>query len=333
MLDDVGAGVDDARDEDLLRRERDLGKHRPLVLMAGIRPLDRETVCMHLIDDVQNLGEGKVVVVRARVVTPADMDADSVGIDSFQRLVEDLHMELDPGAEVRDRRVRKIQVAAEGEIRTVDLQDESPADDCPVLLAQSITKRGEEGPATGVVRRAHEHGDGAGRHRGQERLLHGLVLDFGRQGIQLRGKPVPADVSNRTVVGWHRRAWQRLALGDEEPLRDLGEVEQVTWREWARRSRSLEAAQTVSDVVGKPRLAHLAIADDVDPGRDLALHGLAHGSPHLLAQVFTLGQGSFFNEEDRGEIRWPGQTPGIRGKDPLGASLHLSAWNCRGGMR
>ena len=51
---------------------------------------------------------------------------------------------------------------------------------------------------------------------------------------------------------------------------------------------SLEAGQAVFHVVGEPRLAHLAIADDVDPGRDLPLHGLVHGGPHPLAQVFAL---------------------------------------------
>jgi hypothetical protein len=50
---------------------------------------------------------------------------------------------------------------------------------------------------------------------------------------------------------------------------------------------ALEASQAVFHVVGEPRLAHLAIADDVDPGRHLPLHGLVHGSPHALALVFA----------------------------------------------
>jgi hypothetical protein len=45
----------------------------------------------------------------------------------------------------------------------------------------------------------------------------------------------------------------------------------------------LETGQAVFHVVGEPGLAHLAIADDVDPSRDLPLHGLVHGSPRPLA--------------------------------------------------
>jgi hypothetical protein len=74
-----------------------------------------------------------------------------------------------------------------------------------------------------------------------------------------------------------------LPVGNEEALRHLWEVTQVTRRKWAGRSLPLEAGQTVFHVVGEPGLAHLAIADDVDPGRHLPLHGLVHGSPHALA--------------------------------------------------
>ena len=138
------------------------------------------------------------------------------------------------------------------------------------------------------MRGAHEHGDTARRHRRQESFLDRLVLDFGRQGVQVRGKLVPSDVGDRTVVGWHRWPRQLFALGDKKVLRHLREVEQVTRRKWSGCSLPLEAAETVFHVVGEPGLAHLAIADDVDPGRYLPLHGLVHGSSRPLAQVLAI---------------------------------------------
>ena len=258
------------------------------MLVARIGPFDREAARIHLIHDVQNLSQGHVVVVRTGVVAPADVDADPLGIDALQRVIEDLDVELDLGPKLRDRCVGKLQVTTEGKIGTVDLEDETAANDRPVLLAQGIGKRIQEVPAAVVVRGAHEHGDTAWRHRRQESLRDRLVLDFGRQGVQVRGKLVPSDVGDRTVVGWHRRPRQLFAVGDEEALRHLREVEQVTRRKWAGCGLPLEAAETVFHIVGEPGLAHLAIADDVDPGRDLPLHGLVHGGPHALAQVFAL---------------------------------------------
>ena len=127
VLDVVGTGVDHARDEHFVGRQGYLGKHRPLVLVARISPLDRETARIHLIDDFQNLGQGHVVVVWTRVVAPADVNPDPVGIDPLESVVEDLDVELDLGSKLGDRCVGKLQMATEGEIGTVDLEDESAA--------------------------------------------------------------------------------------------------------------------------------------------------------------------------------------------------------------
>ncbi len=70
-------------------------------------------------------------------------------------------------------------MTAEGEIGAVDLEEETAANDRPVLLAEGIGQGIQEVPATLVMRRTHEHGDTAGRHRRQERLRHGLVPDLG----------------------------------------------------------------------------------------------------------------------------------------------------------
>ena len=61
--------------------------------------------------------------------------------------LSDLDVELDLGSKLGDRCVGKLQMATEGEIGTVDLEDETAADDRPVLLAQGIGQRIQEVPA------------------------------------------------------------------------------------------------------------------------------------------------------------------------------------------
>ena len=124
-------------------------------------------------------------------------------------------------------------MATQGEIGTVDLKEETATDDRPVLLAQGIAKRHHEVPAAVVVGAVHQHGDAAWRHCRQESFVNRLVLDFSGQRVQVRGKLVPADVGDRTVVGWHRWPRQLFAIGDEEMLRHLREVEQVPRRKGA----------------------------------------------------------------------------------------------------
>jgi hypothetical protein len=111
-------------------------------------------------------------------------------------------------------------------------------------------------------------------------------------------------------------------VGIGEAPRNLRVVEQVPRRKWARRRLALEAGQAVFHVVGKPGLAHLAIADDVDPGHDLALDSVVHGGPHALVELFARWRRSVCTEQRCGEVRRPGQAAGVSGENPLRASLH-----------
>ena len=67
------------------------------MLVTRIRPFDGEAARIHLVDGLQNLSERHVVVMRTRVVAPADVNPDLVGIDALQRVVEDLDVKLDLG--------------------------------------------------------------------------------------------------------------------------------------------------------------------------------------------------------------------------------------------
>src|SRR5688572_12198934 len=103
------------------------------MLVARVGPLDREAARIYLVKNLEDVGQGYVVVVRAWVVAPADVDADPIGVDTLQRMVERLDVELDRGSKLGHRRVGKLQVTALGEIGAVDLKEEPAANDRPVL--------------------------------------------------------------------------------------------------------------------------------------------------------------------------------------------------------
>ncbi len=73
MLDEIGAMADDAGDQGGARRQFRLLEDAPLMLVAGIGGLDGEAARLHAKDQVDDVTERDVVVVRAVVAAPADM--------------------------------------------------------------------------------------------------------------------------------------------------------------------------------------------------------------------------------------------------------------------
>ncbi len=108
VLDVVGAGVDNARNQNLIGRQRYRFKNGPLVLVARIGSFNREPAGVYLVDDVQDVGQRHVLVVRAGVIAPADVDANALGIKTLQRMVERLDVKLDLGPKLGDRCVGKL---------------------------------------------------------------------------------------------------------------------------------------------------------------------------------------------------------------------------------
>ena len=100
--------------------------------------------------------------------------------------------------------------------------------------------------------------------------------------LQICRELVPAGVGDRPVVGRHGRPRALFTVGAEEAARNLGVIGQIARSERLLRGRALEPRQPVRDVVREARLAHLAVADDVDPRGDLPVDGLVHRRAHAL---------------------------------------------------
>ena len=98
MLDRRGVVRDDARDQDLARRQLHLLPHAPFVLVAHIGGLDRIGAGLHLQDQVDDVLERRVGDVRHVPAAEADVIADAVLRDAFERVVERLDAQLGPFA-------------------------------------------------------------------------------------------------------------------------------------------------------------------------------------------------------------------------------------------
>src|SRR5215469_1358286 len=88
MLDEVGAVADDAGDERCAFGELYFLEDAPFVLVAGVRGLDRIAASAHAEDQIDNVLERNVVVVRPVKTAPAHMQSDLFFGDVAQRIVQ-----------------------------------------------------------------------------------------------------------------------------------------------------------------------------------------------------------------------------------------------------
>src|SRR5262249_42389786 len=83
-----------------------------------------------------------------------------------------------------------------------------------------------------------------------------------------------------------------------------------------------DAVQTIAHIANIGDLAHLPVADDVDPAFALPGNGLPHcGGTHARKGVRVDALTALVRREQRAQIVRPWQAAGMRGQDPLGAAL------------
>ena len=84
-----------------------------------------------------------------------------------------------------------------------------------------------------------------------------------------------------------------------------------------------ETSQPLGHVGGVARLAHLAVADDVDAGRLLALDHFAHRAAHAVGEHALIDLAPFlFGEHQLDQLLGPGEAAGVRGQDAIDAAFH-----------
>src|SRR5260370_28100569 len=96
---------------------------------------------MRLEDDVDDVAQRYVMMMRTFVIAPAQMHAHAIRRNARERMVEHLDMELDRLAEVREGQILELDVAAHREVGTVNLHNESSLVNRVILHAHRLAKR------------------------------------------------------------------------------------------------------------------------------------------------------------------------------------------------
>ena len=173
MLDEVRLRFDHAGDQHLAGRQLHGLEHGVFVGMARIGGLQRDGVRPRLENDVDDVGERHVVMVRALVIAPAQMQADLLGRDVPGRVIERLDVQLDALAERLEIEVGVLDVPAHAEIGAIDLQHDAGFGDGLVFVTHRIGDGVDVGFEILVMVVAEEqrhHAGGSGAHESLGRL-------------------------------------------------------------------------------------------------------------------------------------------------------------------
>src|SRR5215831_18916460 len=132
MLDDVRRRVNDLGNEHLLSREPHVLPYFPLMLMAPIRPYDRQGRRPRLEQYIDDVSERHVMVMWCLTGPPAHVHTDALRWNVARGGVERRDVLRHHCAELRDGEIRKPG-AAQGQVGTIELQEETGLDDGVVL--------------------------------------------------------------------------------------------------------------------------------------------------------------------------------------------------------
>src|SRR5579862_3325993 len=143
VLDEVGAVADNAGNEDRAVGQLDLLEDAPFVLVARVGGLDRIAAGVDAEDQVDDVAQRNVVMVRPVKAAPADMQPHLVARDAAQRMVERVDPQRRIFAIVRERDFRQASPAV-GQVGIVDLQFEPGVDNRAVFLVHRVGDREHE---------------------------------------------------------------------------------------------------------------------------------------------------------------------------------------------
>ena len=333
VLDVVALRFDDARADDLAVGHTEALECCPLVCMTRVRTLEQHGAWLGGPDDVDEVVDGNVVVVRPGIVAPAQVHAQLFDRDVPYRMVECCDVHLDGVAELLEAHVGVGAVATHGEVGAVELQGGTRRGDGFVFVTHRFSDGEHVFLACGVVLVAEEQRDDAGGRGAAEDLL-----DTGF----LRGTSEFHHVFHRGLGVFHSDGTGARRCGSLAAARVVGhllgtarvidEVLEVV----VLHALTLEAAEAVFHVGGVRGLRHLSVVDDGDAGRLLALHHQGGGAGDALVECHLVHRNAVADRPHQlDEVVGPGKAAGVRAGDvvrghgsPLGASA-LSGGGCR----
>mmetsp|Transcript_47484 Transcript_47484/g.146977 ORF Transcript_47484/g.146977 Transcript_47484/m.146977 type:complete len:486 (-) Transcript_47484:26-1483(-) len=339
VLDVAGGGVQHARHQHLALGQLGGLEDLPLVAVARVAGLDAEVLGLGRQHELHDLGQRHVVVVRARVVAPADVHPQVLRGDLGQRLVQHPHSRGGGGQEVLQRRILELRVPAHGQVRAVHLQREACGVDGLVLALH--------GPAEGlqvlavvlVVVVLEEVGERSRRRRGEKDILQrytlglralddarNLLLQPRQALVGVGDLPAAGGVLHLRVLRQRQQALAARKLAGV--LRHLLEVGCAHCT--LRGAEAAEACPRGRDIVPA---AQLAVIEHVQaclqlPRKDPGRLGRKPRSEVLGRRLLPADEGQ--------QCRRPRQRTHMRGLDAdlLGSHLHGGQWvECSAGLQ
>src|ERR1019366_6290375 len=93
---------------------------------------------MHLKDDIDDVTDWYVAMVRSFVVSPAQVDAHTIFGNIGKRMIERLDVDFEVLAKFSSGRIGELYMTPHREVRTIDLENESGLMDCVVLRLHGV---------------------------------------------------------------------------------------------------------------------------------------------------------------------------------------------------
>src|SRR5215472_1534962 len=122
-------------------------------------------------DGLDDVSERDVAMVRAFVITPAEVQPQPVLRDALQRVIERFDVEPRLFTEFRKAQLGILDVPAHCEIRAIDLQDQTGLRDSLVFLPHRLGDREQVGLLTRIMTIVEKQRDDAWRGSAEKGFL------------------------------------------------------------------------------------------------------------------------------------------------------------------
>jgi hypothetical protein len=123
----------------------------PFVRVARIAGFDRQGARSSAENNVDDVRERNVAVVRPFVITSADVHAHLLRRDVPGGVIQRLHIEPSLTTEILQTGIVELDVTAHRKIRAIELKDDTGLGDCLVLFLHGVGNCGQVGFAVWVV--------------------------------------------------------------------------------------------------------------------------------------------------------------------------------------
>lgn len=179
VFDIIGAGVDDTGHKHLVLRNGHLFKHAPFMGVAWVGSLEEKSLGAKAKYEIDDVGQGDVVIMRPFIIAPAKMDPKPVGGNITGGMIDYLNPFGHLLPEFPDFEHLMADMPSHREIRGVNLKQKAGLVNGLKFRAHSFSERFDIRVFAGIELVFQEYGDDAGRRGTDESVGSGYFLRGG----------------------------------------------------------------------------------------------------------------------------------------------------------